>query len=317
MTPDAARDRMHLGRLGIWTYQLNYQPAAKVATVVAEFEALGYTSLWIGEAVYREPLTHAGFLLASTQRMVIATGIASIWARDPFTMTAAQLTLAEAYPDRFLLGLGVSHARLTEGVRGHRYHRPLAKMRAYLDAMDEAAKAYRAVKPPIPPRVLAALGPKMLDLAATRADGAHTYLVTPEHTANARTQLGASRWLAVEQAVVLEPDPATARAIGRRHVARYLDLPNYTNNLRRLGFTSEDTAYPGSDRLVDHLVAWGDLDAIRARVNDHLAAGADHVCIQVFDSDPHGLPLRQWREIANLTAGGLASGEATRVGTKE
>jgi probable F420-dependent oxidoreductase len=127
-------------------------------------------------------------------------------------------------------------------------------MRAYLDAMDEAANGYRAVKPPIPPRVLAALGPKMLDLAATPGRQRHTYLVTPEHTAKARTQLGASRWLAVEQAVVLETDPATARAIGRRHVARYLDLPNYTNNLRRLGFTSEDTAYPGSDRLVDHLV---------------------------------------------------------------
>jgi probable F420-dependent oxidoreductase len=302
MTPDAARDRMHLGRLGIWTYQLNYQPAAKVATVVAELERLGYGSLWIGEAVYREPLTHAGFLLASTRRMVIATGIASIWARDPFTMMAAQLTLAEAYPNRFLLGLGVSHARLTEGIHGRRYHQPLTKMRAYLDAIDEAANAYRAVKPPPPPRVLAALGPKMLDLAATRADGAHTYLVTPEHTAKARAQLGAAPWLLVEQAVVLESDPATARAIGRRHVVRYLNLPNYTNNFRRLGFTREDVADPGSDRLVDGLVAWGDLATISARVNDHLLAGADHVCIQVFDSNPHGLPLGQWRELAGLTA---------------
>jgi probable F420-dependent oxidoreductase len=273
-----------------------------VGEVVAELEELRYGSLWIGEAVYREPLTHAGFLLASTQRMVIATGIASIWARDPFTMTAAQLTLAEAYPDRFLLGLGVSHARLTEGVRGHAYRRPLAKMRAYLDAMDQAAGAYRAVKPAAPPRVLAALGPRMLDLSAERADGAHTYLVTPEHTAKARAQLGPAPWLAVEQAVVLEQDPATARAIGRRHVARYLDLPNYTNNLRRLGFTSDDVADRGSDRLVDGLVAWGDLDAIRARINGHLAAGADHVCVQVFDFDPHGLPLAQWREIASLTA---------------
>jgi probable F420-dependent oxidoreductase len=156
------------------------------------------------------------------------------------------------------------------------------------------------VKPAAPPRVLAALGPKMLDLSAERADGAHTYLVTPEHTVNARAQLGPAPWLVVEQAVVLESDPGAARAIGRRHVARYLDLPNYTNNLRRLGFTSEDTANRGSDRLVDGLVAWGSLDAIAVRVNDHLAAGADQVCVQVFDPDPHGLPLQQWRQIASL-----------------
>jgi probable F420-dependent oxidoreductase len=199
--------------------------------------------------------------------------------------------------------LGVSHARLVEGVRGHEYRQPLAKMRAYLDAMDEAAAAYRAVKPDVsPPRVLAALGPKMLDLSAERANGAHTYLVTPEHTAKARAQLGPAPWLVVEQAVVLESDPAAARMIGRRHVARYLDLPNYTNNFRRLGFTREDTADRGSDRLVDGLVAWGSLDAIATRVNDHRAAGADQVCVQVFDADPHGLPLRQWREIASLAA---------------
>jgi probable F420-dependent oxidoreductase len=296
------RARMHLGPLGIWTYQLSYQPATKVREVVAELEELGYGTLWIGESVYREPLTHAGFLLSSTERMVIATGIANVWARDPFTMAAGQLTLAEAYPDRFLLGLGVSHSRLVEGVRGHAYRQPLAKMRAYLDAMDEAAAAYRAVKPAAPPRVLAALGPKMLDLSSKRANGAHTYLVTPEHTVKARAQLGPAPWLVAEQAVVLESDPAAARAIGRRHVARYLDLPNYTNNLRRLGFTGEDTANRGSDRLVDGLIAWGDLDAIAARVNDHLAAGADHVCVQVFDADPHGLPLLQWREIASLAA---------------
>src|SRR5512132_365374 len=251
-TAYSSRARMRLGQLGIWTYQLSYQPATKVREVVAELEELGYGALWVGEGMYREPLTHAGFLLASTRRMVIATGIANIWARDPFTMTAAQLTLAEAYPDRFLLGLGVSHARLVEGVRGHAYRQPLTKMRAYLDAMDEAAAAYRAVKPAaLPPRVLAALGPKMLDLSAERTNGAHTYLVTPEHTAKARAQLGPAPWLVVEQAVVLESDPAAARAIGRRHVARYLDLPSYTNNFRRLGFTTEVMADRGSDRLVD------------------------------------------------------------------
>jgi probable F420-dependent oxidoreductase len=299
-TAESPRARMNLGRLGVWTYQLNYRPATEVREVVAELEELGYGTLWIGEGVYREPLTHAGLLLSSTERMVIATGIANIWARDPFTMTAGQLTLAEAYPDRFLLGLGVSHARLVEGVRGHEYRQPLAKMRTYLDAMDEAATAYRAVKPATPPRVLAALGPKMLELAAERANGAHTYLVTPEHTAKARAQLGPAAWLIVEQAAVLETDTATARAIGRRHISRYLDLPNYTNNFRRLGFTGEDTANRGSDRLVDGLVAWGNLEDVATRIDDHLAAGADQVCVQVFDPDPHGLPLSQWREISKF-----------------
>jgi probable F420-dependent oxidoreductase len=291
---------MNLGRLGIWTYQLNYQPTSRVREVVAELDELGYGALWIGEGVYREPLTNAALLLSSTERMVIATGIANIWARDPFTMTAAQLTLAEAYPDRFLLGLGVSHARLVEGVRGHEYRQPLTKMRSYLDAMDAAVGAYRAVKPAPPPRVLAALGPRMLELSAERTDGAHTYLVTPEHTAKARAQLGPAPWLIVEQAVVLESDATKARAIGRRHVSRYLDLPNYTNNFHRLGFTMEDTTNRGSDHLIDGLVAWGDLEAVTKRIDDHLAAGADQVCIQVFDPDPHGLPLRQWREISTL-----------------
>jgi probable F420-dependent oxidoreductase len=273
-----------------------------VREVAAELEELGYGALWMGESVYREPLTHAGFLLSATQRMVIATGIANIWARDPFTMTAAQLTLSEAYPERFLLGLGVSHARLVEGIRGHHYERPYAAMRRYLDGMDEAARGYRAAKPTAPPpRVLAALGPRMLALAAERARGAHPYLVTPDHTAKARSALGPDSWLLPEQAVVLETNPDQARAIARRHISRYLDLPNYTNNWRRLGFTDDDLVGQGSDRLVDALVAWGDVEAISRRVKDHLDAGADHVCIQVFDAEPHGLPLRQWRRLAIAT----------------
>jgi probable F420-dependent oxidoreductase len=290
---------MDLGRIGIWTYHLNFQPGSKVREVAAELEELGYGALWVGEAVYREPLTSAGFLLAATNRMVIATGIANIWARDPFTMTAAQLTLSEAYPERFLLGLGVSHARLVEGIRGHQYQQPFTAMRRYLDGMDEAARHYRATKPAAPPpRVLAALGPRMLALAAERAQGAHPYLVTPEHTAKARSTLGPDRWLLPEQAVVLEANPDQARAIARRHISRYLDLPNYTNNWRRLGFTNDDLVGQGSDRLVDALVAWGDVEAVSGRVKDHLKAGADHVCIQVFDAEPHGLPLRQWRTLA-------------------
>jgi len=291
---------MDLGRIGIWTYHLNFQPTSKVREVAAELEELGYGALWIGEAFHREPLTAAAVLLSATRRMVIATGIANIWARDPFTMTAAQLTLAEAYPERFLLGLGVSHARLVEGLRGHQYQRPLTAMRRYLDAMDEAAAAYRAVKPPKrPTRVLAALGPEMLALAAERADGAHPYLVPPEHTAKARSQLGSNRWLVPEQAVVLETDPDQARTIARRHIARYLDLPNYTNNFRRLGFTHDDLVGRGSDRLVDAIVAWGDADAIKRRVTEHQDAGADHVALQVFDSDPHALPTKQWAALAD------------------
>jgi probable F420-dependent oxidoreductase len=182
---------MDLGRIGIWTYHLNFQPASKVREVAAELEELGYGALWVGEAAYREPLTNAGFLLSATNRMVIATGIANIWVRDAFTMTAGQLTLSEAYPERFLLGLGVSHARLVEGIRGHQYQQPFTAMRRYLDGMDEAARVYRAAKPAAPPpRVLAALGPRMLALAAERAQGAHPYLVTPEHTAKARSALG-------------------------------------------------------------------------------------------------------------------------------
>jgi probable F420-dependent oxidoreductase len=290
---------MDLGRVGIWTYHLNYQPASKVREVAAELEELGYGALWIGEAAYREPLTHAGFLLSTTSRMVIATGIANIWARDPLTMTAAQLTLSEAYSDRFLLGLGVSHARLVEGIRGHQYKRPVTAMRRYLDGMDEAARIYRAAKPAAtPPRVLAALGPRMLALAAERAQGAHPYLVTPDHTAKARSALGSDKWLLPEQAVVLESDPDQARAIARRHISRYLDLPNYTNNWRRLGFTDDDLVGQGSDRLVDALVAWGDVEAVRRRVKDHIDAGANHVCVQVFDAESHGLPLREWRTLA-------------------
>jgi len=290
---------MDLGRMGVWTYHLNYQPAPNVREVAAELEELGYGALWIGESIYREPLTHAGFLLSATSRMVIATGIANIWARDPFTMAAAQLTLSEAYPERFLLGLGVSHARLVEGIRGHQYQQPFTAMRRYLDRMDDAMRAYQAVKPvAAPPRVLAALGPKMLALAAERAQGAHPYLVTPDHTAKARSTLGPGRWLLPEQAVVLETNPDQARSIARRHISRYLDLPNYRNNWRRLGFSEEDFESGGSGRLVDALVAWGDAEAVSKRVKDHLDAGADHVCLQVFDAEPHGLPLRQWRTLA-------------------
>src|SRR6266481_4963457 len=274
-----------LGPIGIWTAQLDYQPARHAQEAAAELEHLGFGSIWLSEAAGREALTNAGLLLARTSRIVIATGIANIYARDAMAMAAAQKTLAEAYPGRFLLGLGVSHAPLVEQIRGHSYGKPVASMRAYLDGMDRAP--YRAVPPGVSPiRVLAALGPQMLRLAAERAGGAHPYFVPPEHTARAREILGSDRLLAVEQAVVLETDPAKAREIVRVHTSRYLALPNYVNNLRRLGFSDQDLVGSGSDRVVDAIIAWGDMNAVIDRIRAHKSAGADHVCVKVVPPDP-------------------------------
>lgn len=287
---------MDIGRLGIWTFNLDLQPAAKAQEAAAEIEAMGWGALWIPEAYGREAFTNAAILLAGTRRLAVATGIANIWGRDAMAMAGAQKTLAEAYPGRFLLGIGVSHAPLV-GLRGHAYAKPLSAMRAYLDAMDRAPFVAAAPATP-PPRILGALAPKMLALAAERANGAHPYFVPPEHTAVARAALGAGKLLAPEQAVVLESDPGRARDIGRKHMAMYLQLPNYVNNLKRLGFTDADVADGGSDRLVDAIVAWGDMEAIRRRIREHHDAGADHVCLQVLGEDPLALPLAQWRELA-------------------
>jgi probable F420-dependent oxidoreductase len=288
---------MELGPIGIWTAQFDYQPAAKAQEAAAELEQLGFGAIWFPESVGREALTNAALLLGATSRIVIATGIANIYARDPVTTAAAQNTLAEAHPGRFLLGLGVSHIPLVEQIRGHSYGKPVASMRAYLDGMDRAP--YRAVPPPIKPiRVLAALGPKMLHLARERSDGAHPYFVPPEHTARAREILGSNKLLAVEQAVVLETESAKARGIARAHTSTYLKLPNYVNNLRRLGFGDGDLVDGGSDKLVDAIVAWGDLTAVIDRVRAHQSAGADHVCIQVLPPDPRALPITQWRDMA-------------------
>ncbi len=292
---------MDIGRVGIWTFALDLQPAAKAQEAAAEVEALGYGAIWIPEAMGREAFTSAGLLLAGTRRITIATGIANIWGRDAMAMAAAQKTLAEAYPDRFLLGIGVSHAPLV-GMRGHDYQRPLSAMRTYLDAM--AAAPFAAVPPSIEPKtVIGALAPKMLRLAAERTAGAHPYFVPPEHTVQARAILGKGPLLCPEQAVVLETDASTARAVGRQHMVMYLGLPNYVNNLKRLGFTDEDVANGGSDRLVDAIVAWGDEAAIARRVKAHHDAGADHVCIQVLDADPRTLPMREWRALAPVLLG--------------
>jgi probable F420-dependent oxidoreductase len=292
---------MNIGRVGVWTFSLELQPAAQAQEAAREIEALGYGAIWIPEALGREALVHASLLLAGTKRIPIATGIANIWARDPMAMAAGQKTLTEAFPDRFLLGIGVSHAPMV-GMRGHAYDKPLSAMRAYLDAMDAAP--FLAMPPTTEPRrVIGALAPKMLRLSAERAWGAHPYFVPPEHTQRAREVLGKGPLLAPEQAVVLERDATTARAIGRAHMAIYLGLPNYVNNLKRLGFTDDDVANGGSDRLVDAIVAWGDEDAIVRRVRAHQDAGADHVCVQALEADPRALPMAQWRRLAPALLG--------------
>lgn len=287
---------MDLGRVGIWTHELDMLPQAQAQERVVELDELGYGAVWIPEAVGREALTASALLLSGSSRIVVATGIASIWARDPMAMSAAHKTLTEAFPDRFLLGMGVSHQPAVDYLRGHSYDKPLTRMRAYLDSMDSSL--FMAAEPSQPPqRVLAALGPRMLELAAARAAGAHTYFVPVEHTPRARATLGDGPLLCVEQAVVLESDPELARRSARTHMSIYLGLPNYTNNLKRLGWTDEDLADGGSDALVDAIVAWGGVEAAAERVKAHHDAGADHVCVQVLPADPSGSSVGGWREL--------------------
>jgi probable F420-dependent oxidoreductase len=264
---------------------LSLRAAAETREFATELEELGYTAIWFGEGVgTKECFTQAAMLLAWTERAVVATGIANIYARDPMAMANGARTLADAYPGRFLLGIGVSHAP-SVAERGHEYARPLATMRGYLDAMDEAI--FRGAEPAEPaPRVLAALGPRMLELAAERTGGAHPYFTPPEHTAMAREVMGEGPLLAPEQAFLLETDPGPAREQAREHMTYYLRLDNYRRNLLRLGFTDDDLDGGGSDRLVDAIVAWGDADAVRDRVKAHLDAGADHICIQAVGADP-------------------------------
>lgn len=299
-TVDRSALRRRLGRVGVWG-ALATASAADERPAAAEIERFGYSALWLGEGLAtKEAFAHAAILLAATERIVVATGIANIYARDATAMHNAGLTLAEAYPGRFVLGLGVSHLPLVQP-RGHDYGRPVTAMRAYLDAMERAKWA--PPPPPEPlPRVLAALRRRMLELARDRTDGAHPYLVTPEHTARAREVLGTGPILAPEQAVIVETDPARARAAGRRHLAFYLTLPNYVNNFRAMGFGDADVANGGSERLVDALVAWGDVNAVAERVRQHLAAGADHVAIQAIATQP-GRALDDLRVLAPALLG--------------
>lgn len=274
---------MTLGKLGVWA-SFDGLSAAAGRDLAREIERLGYGALWMPESRGRNVLVHSCWLLAATSRLVVATGIANIYARDAMAMANAQRGLAEQSGGRFLLGLGVSHVPLVSGVRGHAYGRPVATMRAYLAGMKAAP--YAAPPPAMSPRtVLAALGPKMLELSRDAADGAHPYNVTPEHTAEARRILGPGKLLAPEIMVLLERDPAKARAVARANLAHYMVLENYVSNWRRLGFGDDDFAGGGSDRFIDAMVAWGDEKAIARRIAEHHAAGADHVCIQALNPD--------------------------------
>jgi len=262
--------------------------AGAAAEFCGRLEEWGYGALWTPEAVGRDPFAFIGFLAARTTRLTFATGIANIYARDPMTMRAIRETLGEASQGRFVMGLGVSHAHLVSGVRGHDYQKPVTTMRSYLEAMESALyMGAKSVEPA--PLVLAALRQNMLKLAAEKADGAHPYFVTPEHTSRAREILGERALLAPEQKVLLETDASKARATARAAMKIYLGLPNYQNNLRWLGFDERDWEGEGSDRLVDAIVAWGDEKAIASRIRAHYDAGADHVCIQPLH--PEGLAL--------------------------
>lgn len=269
-----------IGRVGVWSFALQRLSAADERAAMRELERLLYPTVWMPESLgSKEVFAHAAILLAGSERAIVAPGIASIYARDPMAMANGAKTLAEAYPGRFVLGIGVSHAP-SVAIRGASYGKPIETMAEYLDGMQAAQYAGPDVAEPVP-LVLAALGPRMLELAATRADGAHPYFVPLEHTPMARAALGPEPCLAVEQTAVLSTDADEARRIGRAFARHYLALPNYANNLRRLGWSDEDIASDGSDRLIDAVIAWGDVDAIVERVRAHLDAGADHVCVQL------------------------------------
>ena len=292
---------MNLGRIGLWAADFDLQPMTKAQEAIAQVEEMSYGAVWVPEAVIREPFASTALLLSATKKMVLATGIASLHARTAQTMQAGWKTLTEAFPDRFLLGIGVSHAPMVQGVHKGNYDTPYSTMVEYLDAMDNGI-FFGAAPTTAPQRVLAALGPKMLKLAAERGAGAHPYFTPVEHTAFARETMGTGALLAPELAVVLETDATKAREIARKYMTTYTRLPNYTNNLKRFGFTEEEITHQ-EDRLVDAIVAWGSIDTVTAAVKSHLDAGADHVCIQVLTDKTGTLPMREWQELADATRG--------------
>src|SRR5271168_1321107 len=275
---------MDIGKVGIWFF-LDAMPAPDSAEFARQVEKNGYKVLWIPEAVGREPFAHASYLLSRTERLSIATGIANIWARDAMTMSSASKTVAELSGGRFILGIGVSHAPLVAGLRGHNYDKPYTYMKEYLAKMKGALYMAPTPKEPVPV-VLAALHPKMLALSAAEANGTHTYFVPPEHTAKARALIGPTAMICAAQAVILETDATKARTAARAYMKTYVPrLPNYTNNLKALGWADKEFENGCSDTLVDAIVAWGTEDKIRERIDAHLKAGATHVCILPIRSD--------------------------------
>jgi probable F420-dependent oxidoreductase len=280
---------LDIGPVGIWTYGM-WQDADDAAEAVAELEELGFGALWLGFSDGGLELHES--LLAASKHLVLGTAIINIWMNSPSKVAASYQRVERSHPGRMLIGLGSSHAGLTQG----QDYQPLQKMVSYLDELDTLSEAV-----PRDRRVLAALGPKMLRLAGERSAGVHPYLVTPAYTQKAREILGPEPLLAPEQKVVLETDPVKAREIARSVFSPHLTQPNYTNNLRRMGFTTGDFAAGGSDRLLDAVIAWGDADTVLGRIDEHHAAGADHVAIQVLTAGEYGrgpLPRRQWRELA-------------------
>jgi probable F420-dependent oxidoreductase len=290
---------MELGKLGVWA-PMDVLTAAEGALFAQRVEDWGYAALWLPESRGRNVLAHSSWLLANTKSLIIAPGIANIYARDPMAMANGQRGLNEQSGGRFLLGIGVSHVPMVTGLRGHEYRKPVATMRSYLREMQLAP--YLAPDPPERPlTILAALGPRMLALSAELADGAHPYNVPPEHTAEARRILGTGKLLCPEVWVLLEIDPEKARSAARQALAPYMQLDNYVNNWKRLGF-SDDLLGGGSDRFIDANVAWGDEAAIRKRIQEHWDAGADHVCIQTINPDGSRRPDEKL--LAMLAPGG-------------
>ncbi|SJZ84767.1 probable F420-dependent oxidoreductase, MSMEG_4141 family [Enhydrobacter aerosaccus] len=270
---------MKLGRLGVW-YSTDKLNGAQLADLIRTVETCGYSAFWYPEARGYESMSLASYLLSKSERLMVGSSIANIYARDAFTAQRAMVSMNSLYGGRFMLGLGVSHIPMVEGLRGHRYDKPVATMRAYLDGIHKDLPADTEA-----PVLVAALGPKMLALSAEKSMGAVPYNVTPKHTAEAAKILGPNKVLAVEQKVTVETDPARARELGRKELARYLVLPNYRNNWLRLGFTEQDLADGGSDRFIDAMVLWGDADAVRKGLRAHFEAGATHVCLQPVHAD--------------------------------
>lgn len=270
---------MQIARLGVW-YGMDKLTGAQIPPFLALIERLNYDVLWYPESRGYESLSLAGFMLGHSKKLKIGSSIASIYARDAFTARRGLLSLNALYGDRFILGLGVSHVPMVEGIRGHTYAKPVPAMRAYLDGISKNQPGSDEW-----PLAVAALGPLMLKLSAEKSRGALPYNVTPEHTARAAKILGPSKWLAVEQKVCLETDAGRARALGRKELARYLVLDNYRNCWFSIGFTEADLANGGSDRFIDAMVLWGDAAMVKGKLRAHFTAGATHVCIQPLHDD--------------------------------